>query len=189
MSFEQWALIYPPHCVIIPLIIHSPRAVLENRLSKFSCLTLGQAVPVNYMDKIFWLDVVKLKDAKGNANAVSIIETDISVEFEAALDAATEAKNSGSGSSSSGGDSGLKSASASAAGGSYPVVADAFGDSLAPSASAAAQQTPIAASATASTSSARSPSLVAASSPSLTGKSIHSTCIPLLLTHLPSRAS
>ena len=152
--------------------IRSPRAVLENRLSKFSCLTMGQAVPVNYMDKIFWLDVVRLKDAKGNAHAVSIVETDISVEFEAALDAATEAKNSSSSSSNgNSGSSASKSASGSASGDGYPSVADAFGDSLAPvtmSSAAAAVQTPIAGSATAS-SSARSPSL-AASSPSLTGK-------------------
>ena len=58
----------------------NPRAVLENKLSKFSCLTLGQSVPVLHLNTVYWLDVVKLSTAAGETQGgVSIVETDISV--------------------------------------------------------------------------------------------------------------
>jgi hypothetical protein len=70
---------------------------LENQLSRFSCLTYGQSVPVTYRNRVYWLDVVKLQSVQGgagNAPAVSIVETDISVEFEAAKDFQSESLKS-----------------------------------------------------------------------------------------------
>ena len=85
-------------CVLQPLLsdftrLASPRVVLEKTLSRFSCLTVGETLPVHYLQKIYWLEVVLLEDGqKKSVNAVSIIETDISVEFMPAKDAKIEEK-------------------------------------------------------------------------------------------------
>lgn len=59
------------------LDITDPKAVLENTLRHFACLTLGDQICINYCDKNYFIDIMELQPA----NAVSIIETDMEVDF------------------------------------------------------------------------------------------------------------
>jgi len=59
------------------LELTNPKAVLEIRLRHFGCLSEGDIIAVNYNNKIFELSVLETQPA----NAVSIIECDINVEF------------------------------------------------------------------------------------------------------------
>lgn len=61
------------------LDITNPKAVLENALRKFACLTNGDMIAINYNDRIYELRVLETKPAA----AVSIIECDMNVEFAA----------------------------------------------------------------------------------------------------------
>jgi ubiquitin fusion degradation protein 1 len=60
------------------LNISNPRAVLENSLRKFTCLTLGDQIAIQYLDQNYYLEVKEVKPS----DAVSIIETDCEVDFE-----------------------------------------------------------------------------------------------------------
>lgn len=64
------------------LDITNPKAVLENCLRNFACLTTGDLVAIRYNNKIYELCVLETKPA----NAVTIIECDMNVEFAAPLD-------------------------------------------------------------------------------------------------------
>ncbi|XP_032372248.1 ubiquitin recognition factor in ER-associated degradation protein 1 isoform X1 [Etheostoma spectabile] len=57
------------------LDITNPKAVLENALRNFACLTTGDVVAINYNEKIYELRVMETKPDK----AVSIIECDMNV--------------------------------------------------------------------------------------------------------------
>ena len=59
------------------LDITNPKAVLENALRGFACLTTGDVIAINYNDRIYELFVVETKP-KG---AVTIIECDMRVDF------------------------------------------------------------------------------------------------------------
>lgn len=61
------------------LDITNPTAVLENALRNFACLTTGDLVAIKYNKKIYELCVLETRPG----NAVSIIECDMNVEFEA----------------------------------------------------------------------------------------------------------
>ncbi|GAB1604391.1 ubiquitin recognition factor in ER-associated degradation protein 1-like [Argonauta hians] len=61
------------------LDISNPKAVLENALRNFACLTVGDVVAIKYNDKIYELCVLETKPGP----AVSIIECDMNVEFAA----------------------------------------------------------------------------------------------------------
>uniref|UniRef100_A0A0K8TRY8 Ubiquitin fusion degradation protein 1 homolog n=1 Tax=Tabanus bromius TaxID=304241 RepID=A0A0K8TRY8_TABBR len=61
------------------LDITNPKAVLENALRNFACLTTGDLIALTYNEKIYELCVLETKPG----NAVSIIECDMNVEFEA----------------------------------------------------------------------------------------------------------
>jgi len=61
------------------LNISNPRAVLEMHLRSFACLTKSDIIAINYNDKIFEMAVQEVKPG----NAVSIIECDMNVEFDA----------------------------------------------------------------------------------------------------------
>ena len=61
------------------LDLTNPKAVLEMRLRHFACLSKGDIVAINYNNKIYELNVLETKPAA----AVSIIECDMNVEFEA----------------------------------------------------------------------------------------------------------
>lgn len=64
------------------LDVSNPRAVLENAFRNYATLTVGDNVVIQYCDKTYEIEVVELKPA----NAVSIIETDIQVDFKAPKD-------------------------------------------------------------------------------------------------------
>lgn len=64
------------------LDISNPKAVLEATLRNFTCLTKGDSIAISYNSKTFWIDVLEV--APGDA--ISIIETDVNVEFAAPAD-------------------------------------------------------------------------------------------------------
>lgn len=59
------------------LDISNPKAVLENCLRNFSCLTTGDVIAIKYNSKAYELCVLETKPG----NAVIIIECDMNVEF------------------------------------------------------------------------------------------------------------
>lgn len=61
------------------LDITNPKAVLENALRNFACLTTGDLIAIKYNSKVYELCVLESKPG----NAVSIIECDMNVEFAA----------------------------------------------------------------------------------------------------------
>lgn len=63
------------------LDITNPKAVLENALRNFACLTTGDVIAINYNEKVYELRVMETKPDK----AVSIIECDMNVDFDAPL--------------------------------------------------------------------------------------------------------
>lgn len=69
---------FQPHSTDF-LDITNPKAVLENALRNFACLTTGDVVAIKYNKKVYELCVLETKPG----NAVSIIECDMNVEFEA----------------------------------------------------------------------------------------------------------
>jgi len=64
------------------LDIHNPQAVLEKHLRSFSAMTKGDVFTFKYNGTKFKFNVLEVKPA----NAVSIIETDINVDFAPPLD-------------------------------------------------------------------------------------------------------
>ncbi|XP_050437319.1 ubiquitin recognition factor in ER-associated degradation protein 1 [Adelges cooleyi] len=61
------------------LDITNPKAVLENCLRNFACLTTGDVIAIKYNQKIYEMCVLETKPG----SAVSIIECDMNVEFAA----------------------------------------------------------------------------------------------------------
>ncbi|KAI6175970.1 hypothetical protein M3Y97_00748200 [Aphelenchoides bicaudatus] len=61
------------------LNLSNPRAMLEVELRKFACLTKGDIISVEYNEQVLQFKIMDLKPA----NAVSIIECDMNVEFDA----------------------------------------------------------------------------------------------------------
>uniref|UniRef100_A0A0K0ES12 Ubiquitin fusion degradation protein 1 homolog n=1 Tax=Strongyloides stercoralis TaxID=6248 RepID=A0A0K0ES12_STRER len=59
------------------LDITDPRAVLETELAKFCCFTINDLITFRYNDTDYSVKVVKLEPA----NAVSVIECDLNVDF------------------------------------------------------------------------------------------------------------
>lgn len=70
-----------PHSIDF-LDISNPRAVLETTLRNFSCLTVGDTIPIHYNNKQYFIDIVEAKPS----NAISVIETDCNVDFAPPLD-------------------------------------------------------------------------------------------------------
>jgi ubiquitin fusion degradation protein 1 len=64
------------------LDITNPKAMLENALRSFACLTTGDIIAIKYNDKLYELKVLETKPG----NAVSIIECDMDVEFARPVD-------------------------------------------------------------------------------------------------------
>jgi len=61
------------------LDISNPKAVLENGLRNFACLTVDDVIAINYNEKVYELRVLEVKPG----GAVTIIECDMNVEFAA----------------------------------------------------------------------------------------------------------
>lgn len=59
------------------LDITNPKAVLENELRSFACLTTGDVIAISYNERIYELCVLETKPGP----AVSIIECDMNVDF------------------------------------------------------------------------------------------------------------
>lgn len=64
------------------LKISNPKAVLEATLRGFTCLTKGDTIAINYNNKTYYIDVLEVAPGE----AISIIETDVNVEFAAPAD-------------------------------------------------------------------------------------------------------
>lgn len=62
------------------LDISDPKAVLENAFRNFSCLTKGDVFTFAYNDQVYEMGVLEAKPANGK-NAVSVLETDLEVDF------------------------------------------------------------------------------------------------------------
>lgn len=59
------------------LDIHNPRAVLENTMRNYACLTVGDNITIHYNNHKYEIEIIETKPA----NAISIIETDVNVDF------------------------------------------------------------------------------------------------------------
>ena len=62
------------------LEISDPKAVLENTLRNFSILTVGDVFQFSYNETIYDMAVRQVKP-ESSSNAISVIETDLSVDF------------------------------------------------------------------------------------------------------------
>ncbi|KAK8593992.1 hypothetical protein V6N12_046063 [Hibiscus sabdariffa] len=62
--------------------ISDPKAVLEENLQKFSCLTKGDTIMISHGSRVFYINIVETKPA----DAVSLIDTDCEVDFDSPLD-------------------------------------------------------------------------------------------------------
>eukprot|EP01118_Nematostelium_gracile_P014945 TRINITY_DN5908_c0_g1_i1.p1 TRINITY_DN5908_c0_g1~~TRINITY_DN5908_c0_g1_i1.p1 ORF type:complete len:285 (-),score=77.82 TRINITY_DN5908_c0_g1_i1:30-884(-) len=70
--------------------IANPRAVMENRFRNFSALTQGDVIKLEYNNKNFYLSILEVKPDRPY-NAISIIETDVQLDFAPPLDQKEEA--------------------------------------------------------------------------------------------------
>lgn len=66
------------------LDITDPRAVLEHSLRSYACLTLNDIISIRYNDTIFNVKVLEVTPCSG-LNGISIMETDLQVDFAAPL--------------------------------------------------------------------------------------------------------
>lgn len=64
------------------LDITDPRAVLEHALRQFTTLTQGDIFPIFYNEQVFEFEVKEVKPCRQSC-AISVVETDLQVEFEA----------------------------------------------------------------------------------------------------------
>lgn len=67
---------FQPHSLDF-LELSNPKAVLESRLRNFACLSAGDVIAIQYNDRTYEMSVLETKPA----NAVSIIECDMNVDF------------------------------------------------------------------------------------------------------------
>ncbi|XP_060562853.1 ubiquitin recognition factor in ER-associated degradation protein 1-like [Ruditapes philippinarum] len=75
LPIATFAKFQPQHTDFLD--ISNPKAVLENALRSFACLTVEDLVEFKYNDKIYELRVLETKPGR----AVSIIECDMNVDF------------------------------------------------------------------------------------------------------------
>ncbi len=62
-----------------------PRAILERNLSKYVCLTKGDTIQVQVVNKTYLFDVLEVKP-QNSTNCICLIEADIEVDFAPPLD-------------------------------------------------------------------------------------------------------
>jgi len=67
------------------LEIANPRAVMENRFRNFSALTQGDVIKLEYNKRNYYLSIIEVKPSQPY-KAISIIETDVEVDFAPPLD-------------------------------------------------------------------------------------------------------
>ncbi|VDP27276.1 unnamed protein product [Echinostoma caproni] len=73
LKVASFARFQPQSCDFLD--ISNPKAVLENALRYFACLTVGDVIAISYNDNVYELKVLETKPD----NAVTIIECDMSV--------------------------------------------------------------------------------------------------------------
>ena len=121
------------------LDISDPKAVLENVMRNFSCLTTGDIFSFAYNDEIFEVAVLETKP-QTKSKAISVHETDLEVDFAAPLGYVEPSRARDSGTSTPRGQTGVGAAGLSS--GTLHVqgsMAQAINySSIAPSATAAA---------------------------------------------------
>ena len=89
--------------------LNNPRVVLERALRNFSCLSQGDTIAIQHGDTNFFLDIVEVRPGR----AISIIETDVNVDFAPPKDMSEQdARHPASASSSSSSSSRRSSATA-----------------------------------------------------------------------------
>eukprot|EP01059_Diplonema_ambulator_P017575 TRINITY_DN29592_c0_g1_i1.p1 TRINITY_DN29592_c0_g1~~TRINITY_DN29592_c0_g1_i1.p1 ORF type:complete len:306 (+),score=56.15 TRINITY_DN29592_c0_g1_i1:52-918(+) len=65
--------------------LSNPKVVLESRLNNFSCLTKGDTILINYNDRNYEIIILEVKVGDREVNAISIVETDVKVDFSRPL--------------------------------------------------------------------------------------------------------
>ncbi|PVU84604.1 hypothetical protein BB560_005015 [Smittium megazygosporum] len=78
LSLGTFVKIQPQSADFLDISDH--RAVLENALRNFSALTAGDMFTISYNDKLYDIKVLETKPSSGG---ISIVETDLQVDFEA----------------------------------------------------------------------------------------------------------
>lgn len=63
------------------LDISDPKAVLETAFRNFSCLTVGDVFTFSYNDSVYEIAVLEVKPDRESVHAISVQETDLSVDF------------------------------------------------------------------------------------------------------------
>ncbi|KAF6219929.1 hypothetical protein HO133_003754 [Letharia lupina] len=63
------------------LDISDPKAVLENAFRNFSCLTVGDVFTFAYNDSVYSMKVLETKPGIAAKGAISVLETDLEVDF------------------------------------------------------------------------------------------------------------
>uniref|UniRef100_A0A1D1XUX7 Ubiquitin fusion degradation protein 1 n=1 Tax=Anthurium amnicola TaxID=1678845 RepID=A0A1D1XUX7_9ARAE len=63
------------------LDINDPKAVLENAFRNFSTLTRGDVIQIFYNEKVYEILVMEVKSNNTSSNGISIVETDLEVDF------------------------------------------------------------------------------------------------------------
>jgi ubiquitin fusion degradation protein 1 len=80
LPLGKFVKIQPQHTSFLD--ITDPKAVLEQALRHFSCLTSGDIISISYNDQLFDILVI---EAKPSDDGICIIETDLEVDFAAPL--------------------------------------------------------------------------------------------------------
>ena len=63
------------------LDISDPKAVLENAFRNFACLTTGDIFTFSYNDTVYSIQVLETKPSIAAKGAISVLETDLEVDF------------------------------------------------------------------------------------------------------------
>ena len=96
LRIERTSLPVATYCKFQPLTVDflditNQKVVLERALRNFSCLTAGDLIAIRYNDRRYELSVLDTKPA----DAVTIVECDMSVEFAAPVGYKSEQAGSG----------------------------------------------------------------------------------------------
>eukprot|EP00759_Apiculatamorpha_spiralis_P014082 PhF_6_TR20816/c0_g1_i1/m.29948/K14016/UFD1; ubiquitin fusion degradation protein 1 len=71
----------------------NPKAILENALTNYTCLTKGDSIPIDYNSRRYMIDIMEVVPVTGSGNAVCIVEADVEVDFDRPLDMPPSPKN------------------------------------------------------------------------------------------------
>eukprot|EP01027_Heterolobosea_sp_BB2_P013897 GEZU01019999.1.p1 GENE.GEZU01019999.1~~GEZU01019999.1.p1 ORF type:complete len:295 (+),score=66.54 GEZU01019999.1:71-886(+) len=67
--------------------ISDPKAVLEAKLRNFSCLTKGDTIMIEYINRQYCIDIMEVASSSApGTNAITIVEADVQVDFERPAD-------------------------------------------------------------------------------------------------------